>query len=119
MIRVPELSGAWLDYLVARAVGFPAEQLEVRQVPRTDEKICVGGLPGGPFRVPFSTDWAWCGPLIEKHMISLDWGVDPLEWRAHIGGGAYEAGDGPTALVAACRGIVATKFGKEVPEVAP
>lgn len=119
--KTTELTGAQLDYWVARAEGIPAEQLTIRQVPRTDWLICVRKrAEHDASRVlPYSTDWAQGGPLIEKY---------PMRFMA-LGGG-YEAtmtapgptcfarAEGATPLQAICRTVVRAAFGDEVEEVA-
>lgn len=125
-MKVSDLTGAQLDYWTARAQGIPAGRLEIRRVPRTDLLICVSlvpvvSVPGYaaqapmPFAMHYSTDWHLAGALIEQHMPSLDWVVDPVEWYADIAGVRAE---GPTPQVAICRAVVRAAFGEEVEEVA-
>lgn len=137
MKRVAELSGAWLDYWVARAEGIPAEDLQVRQIQRSEEFHCVHGMPlpipGGVLRkdrvLNYSTSWELCGPLIEREVIKLQ-PVLPrgAAWYGTITRGLVDTnmsevqmyrGKGDTPLVAAMRCYVESKFGKEVPEVTP
>lgn len=132
-IRTADLSDAQLDYWTARAQGIPAEQLEIRQVPRTDMLICVRKWQTndpiiGPdvVRLAFSTLWAQCGPLVEMHQICLDAGdgsyTGEKTWEAHFARNApvlaAEEITGPTPQVAICRAIVRAAFGDEVEEVA-
>ena len=68
-----------------------------------------------------STDWSQCGPLIQKHKVGI-YEIDPGEWRAGFclvagdGPGIYMDNDqcGPSALIAACRAIVAAHLGEVV-----
>ncbi|MCE3262599.1 MAG: hypothetical protein K0R43_1678 [Pseudoduganella sp.] len=129
MIHVSELSGAWLDYWVARAEGVPAGQLQVRQVQRSDVFHCVN-VPQGPARVlDYSTNWERGGPIIQREVIKLQ-PVLPSgsTWYGTTMRGLIESnlsevqmhrGKGETPLVAAMRCYVASKFGEEVPEVTP
>jgi hypothetical protein len=55
---------------------------------------------------PFATDWAWCGPLIENHKISIlpfceKWGANPF---AHVEGTQYA--DSPQRAI--CLAVIAT-----------
>lgn len=64
-----------------------------------------------------STDWAHCGPLIDKYQIWLMGPVNSSSWKATIHDDeCMTAGDecGETALISACRAIVATKLGDTV-----
>lgn len=65
-----------------------------------------------------STDWAQCGPLIEKYMIRTQYAAD-TEKRADAGCLAqtwrpYALAHGDTLLIAACRAIVAAELGDTV-----
>lgn len=119
MIRVSELSGAWLDYWVARAEGIPADQLEVRQVQRSEDFHCVY-LPAARV-LNFSICWSLAGPLLHRERIGF--GIPTVEgtqYQAFVYkfGALASTGYGETHLVAAARCMVACRFGKEVPEVA-
>jgi len=61
---------------------------------------------------PYSTDWAFCGPIIERERITIEWEGDPDSWCACIM--ADQEVYGPTALIAAMRCYVASKLGDEV-----
>lgn len=128
MIRVSELSGAWLDYWVARAEGFDAALLEVRQVQRSEEFHCVHILSRLAV-LNYSTSWDLAGPVIAREVIKLQ-PVLPSgsSWygtitRGLVGTNMSEVqmyrGKGDTPLAAAMRAYVESKFGEEVPEVAP
>jgi hypothetical protein len=130
-MRTAELTGALLDYWVARAEGVPAEQLSIRQL-IDNRHVCVlepptNGFEFGPGVICFSADWAQGGPIIERERIELlhygtmGWMGNP--WEAQLGTdthyidqGPYDAIPGPTPLVAAMRAYVASKFGDEVPD---
>lgn len=122
MIRVSELSGAWLDYWVARAEGWEAGRLEIRPVPRTNDLICVLlRLNGSIEATPFSTQWRLAGPIIERERPELvptwpDGGWYVRSRHRPCDGDQFY---GETAMVAAMRAFVASKFGEEVPEVKP
>jgi len=61
---------------------------------------------------PYSADWAFCGPIIERERITIEWEGDPDSWCACIM--ADQEVYGPTALIAAMRCYVASKLGDEV-----
>jgi hypothetical protein len=98
LVKTSELTGAALDWAVAKCVGIP--KLEV-----VWERLQHSYLP--------STDWAQGGPIIEREKIAtapdtgLDW------WVASIKGGIL-IDHGPTPLIAAMRCYVASKLGDVV-----
>lgn len=140
-MKVSELSGALLDYWVAK-IEFGDGAYEPRIVDWTDgERYCLfpGALNGdeiygGPRYRP-STDWSIAGPIIEREGIQ----ISPPESPVHRHGGPLagwgESGlwcstifrkgphrrcvqfDEHSPLVAAMRMHVANRFGKEVPDV--
>lgn len=123
-MKTAELTGAQLDYWVARAEGIPAEQLEIRIVPRTDWLHVVRMVPvsalgypelhqvaGGVMR--YSTEWAQGGPLIEKREIDLTYETDGQRRIAWCGP-THSYGDTP--LQAICRAVVRAEFGDDVEE---
>jgi hypothetical protein len=63
---------------------------------------------------PYSSDWLWCGPLIEREKIAL-LPREEGDWSATCEEGVWV---GPTPLVAAMRCFVASRMGDtiEVPE---
>lgn len=98
--KASELSGAALDWAVAKAEGWDGADL-------------------APYlftsrRVKYSTDWAQGGPIIEREWIELT--NNGNAWQA-IGRGFGEdapEGSGPTPLIAAMRCYVASKLGDTV-----
>ncbi|MDE1182324.1 phage protein NinX family protein [Paraburkholderia sp.] len=137
-MRVAELQGALLDYWIARADGFvdgstreAADALDGLGAPRVFKTV------NGDLRVakkdqirPWqpSADWAQAGPIIERERIEIvPWNEPPHiteDWRARtfssIADGMHSSREwkGSTALVAAMRAYVASKFGEEVPDEA-
>jgi len=105
-IKTAELTGAALDWAVAKAEG---NEVSIRN---------------GCLWIPtecYSTDWSQGGPIIEREELSiakvgrsLDDAMAPHPdcWCAHIDG-AY-AMYGPTPLIAAMRCYVTSKLGNEV-----
>ncbi|CAM7520960.1 hypothetical protein CIFRMM251M_16665 [Citrobacter freundii] len=73
----------------------------------------------------YSTDWRYGGPLIERFSIMLSGGGKSGEWYGYLGIAdlnyidLYPGRDdcdsfGPTPLIAVCRAVVISKFGKEI-----
>jgi len=92
-MKTSELSGAQLDWAVAKAEGYP------------DEDISVDWN--------YSTDWAQGGSIIERECIDLEWtGIPNANFFCTIQG-EYEA-HGTTPLIAAMRCYVASRLGDEV-----
>lgn len=122
-MRTSELTGALLDYWVARAEGLEAEVRSYQQDPFGKGVVTVhycnlkkGNRPFSP-----STRWAQGGSIIEREMIELshdrDWREDGQFGRVWQGNHAgYGYMDGDTPLIAAMRAYVASKFGAEVQE---
>lgn len=122
MIRVSELSGAWLDYWVARAEGCQPELLEVRKVQRSGDFHCVH--KGRTTALNYSASWELCGPLVDLHRIELERfpsGKVAAHIRKWTGAWSYVAGahQEDDARVAICRAVVNMVFGEKVPEVTP
>ena len=93
-MKTSELSGMQLDWAVAKAEGYP------------DEDISVDWN--------YSTDWAKGGPIIERETINTEWtGIPNAQWFASMESEDLEA-HGPTPLVAAMRCYVASKLGDEI-----
>lgn len=117
-MKTAELTGAQLDYWVAKAEGFMR--------PRIVMGVCVVDLPDGHPMQP-STDWAHAGPIIERDRITLvhcEHGTTAGdEWEAYIGpldpsrlDNDPPTAEGPTPLIAAMRAKVASTYGDEVPD---
>ncbi|ATQ77885.1 hypothetical protein CR152_27820 [Massilia violaceinigra] len=122
-VQVVDLTGADLDYWVARARGTPAEHLRIETVPRTDNRICVNASGPIPARFDPSTNWAIGGPIIERERIH----VAPISRRESLGdlAGKWTAcihaapvrpavQFGESALAAAMRAYVASVYGATV-----
>jgi len=96
-MKTSELSGAQLDWAVAKCEGLVNE-----------DGLDVGFIRDGAF-IP-STDWAQGGSIIEREGIAL-YLYGNGEWNAHTGGKEF---NGTTPLIAAMRCYVASKLGDEV-----
>lgn len=95
-MKTSELTGAVLDWAVAKCEGFK--------------------YPNDPVFKP-STNWAHGGPIIEREMIETH-ALDG-EWEAYseiAGDGNWDENiqSGPTPLIAAMRCYVASKLGDDV-----
>lgn len=93
-MKTNELTGKLLDHWVARAEGMDKRRTNY---------------------VAYSSSWTVGGPIIEREIAALEHCSNDagFEWNA-----TNESGDvywGSTALEAAMRAFVASKFGAEVP----
>ena len=95
-MNVAELSGAALDWAVAKCEYFPVRSGFDDNCPE------------------YSTDWAQGGPIIEREGIDLKRITDSL-WEAEINANDYHnRKNGPAPLVAAMRCYVASRLGDEI-----
>jgi hypothetical protein len=135
-MKTAELTGAILDYWVAKAGEewkrahhlFPTMTLDptfsgvdLRDYPRGEYgasiQTCIL-IPRNPFRQdpqPFCPSIAWDhgGPIIEREKIEVRPGSTDGLWFGSIHD-VYMFMEGPTPLIAAMRCFVASKFGEEV-----
>jgi hypothetical protein len=118
MKKVSELAGAELNQWVARALGL---RVEMRKHSLVTVPVMVLVEGGGSFirGVPqYSADWAQGGPIIELERIDLaapcETGSFSQFWTANTEWGHPDGYQGETALIAAMRAFVASKFGTEV-----
>jgi hypothetical protein len=92
-IKTSDLTGAALDWAVGKAGGWHKDY-------------------------PYSTDWAFGGPIIEREKIDLIYDERVPQWAAIYfylpEGPEPDEYYGPTPLVAAMRCYVATKLGDTV-----
>lgn len=117
-VRVADLTGAQLDYWVAKAEDEYSAWIDPARgcVLALDDDHTVRFCP--------STDWEQGGRIIERERISLlnegsDWEA-VLDWSTMFGERACVIGQiGPTSLIAAMRAFVFSKFGKEVVAAPP
>lgn len=102
-MKTGELTGALLDYWVARAEGFEWASNIAPEKAR--------GVP------PYSTDWVEGGPLIERYGVELG-KISGIYLAFCIDSKRKTVrGDGFTPLQAICRAVVRAKFGDEVPDL--
>lgn len=117
-MKTADLTGALLDYWVAKANGPEWGAAIIDGVCR----LTLGGVFAP------STDWAQGGPIIEREHIQLkgdknQWRFPSWLWTAwpDVAGTGQKANgrSHESLLVAAMRAFVASKYGDEVPDVAP
>lgn len=114
-VQVSGLVGPALDWAVSRAAGWTVSVLPVHTPSVT---YYVVKSPSGLTLSP-STDWSQGGPLIDRYGLSLlapekgfsQWSVIK-EWCHGDIESTYP--ESPTALIAACRAIVAAHLGEVV-----
>ena len=99
-MKTSELTGAALDWAVAKCEGINYVKDDVRF--------------RGAYARKYSTDWAQGGPIIEREKISV-WARDD-EWAAESFVPNQQGLEcvGPTPLIAAMRCYVASRLGDEV-----
>jgi len=103
-MKTSELTGAALDWAVAKAKGYADFVLDAK---RFREMHDTG-------HYNYSTDWAQGGPIIDREKIGVDYfdvGNGRPVWVAGL---APKQETGPTPLIAAMRCYVASKLGDEV-----
>lgn len=114
VVKVSEVSGPALDWLVATCEGHLASITESDEVVILREGVTDYFDP--------HRNWGWAGPIIEREKIGHCWCSDGYS-QAH----QFDAEDefnsafyqtGPTPLIAAMRCYVASKLGEtvEVPD---
>lgn len=122
-MKVEELSGAILDAWVAKALGHSNISIK--------DDVCHSCDPIREYWCarPFSTDWRYGGEVIDAEVCQLlRLGGDKAMklthfdfpdqcWAGHVN--MFQAIRGETALQAAMRAVVLSKFGDTVPDGCP
>lgn len=109
-VKTSELTGAALDWAVAKCEGKEAAQIKFNGPVHLFRKVGYDPMPWQP-----STDWAQGGPIVEREMLDVEWTTSSLcrasyDWLDE----AFFEGFGPTPLIAAMRCYVASKMGGEI-----
>ena len=108
MVKTSELTGAALDWAVAKALGL--------EVYFDDGVVCLKGQPfdnNSHYWLP-TQNWAQGGPIIERERLIVGpCLVKGRSWFAEYGD-EHAKGLGPTPLVAAMRCYCCSKLGDEV-----
>lgn len=110
-IKTSELTGAALDWAVAKCEGFTPLY---KNAPHANLRNSLGNI-WHVNELNFSTNWAHGGPIIEREKIRLDttWNQEDGHWSARMDTvGGWWPGDTP--LIAAMRCYVAGKIGDTV-----
>ena len=106
-MRTSELTGAALDWAVAKCEGYVGRGA----VKIYGDRICTPTASGTASTYAPSTDWAQGGPIIGREGITLRCGL--YGWDAELP--EFDVlTDGASALEAAMRCYVASKLGDEV-----
>lgn len=129
-MKVTELSGAMLDYWVARANGWRRANFGAKQnvldeagewwSKRDDVVLTVEVAEYTP-----SFDWSQGGPIIDRERINVcepdhsfgAHGAETRDWCAFFSRANGCMQHGPTPLIAAMRAYVASKFGDTVEDI--
>jgi hypothetical protein len=120
--KASELSGAALDWAVAKANGYDYEVVDGAvltgsTIPITDESDDFYGCHTDETYNP-STDWAQGGPIIERKWLDITpWpneSDEELRWQCKQHDSIDCVAFGPTPLIAAMRCYVASKLGDTV-----
>jgi hypothetical protein len=116
-VKTNELSGAQLDWAVAKCEGVAVAYDRMNGWWETSDPRYAE--PNDPEVFSPSTNWAQGGPIIEREEISTsrEFASSRVEWAAWtpapIRDDAEAFGYGPTPLIAAMRCYVASKLGDE------
>lgn len=106
-MKTADLSGAELDYWAARA-----DDKDPVFRNRSGALVCLVSAR----RYAPSSNWCQAGPLVEREKIMLAWVND--HWIAgvcaHLEGEKGRICKGPTAMIAAMRALVQSRFGDTV-----
>lgn len=101
-VKTSELSGAALDWAAGKARGLS-----------DDEIYGWDPIKGVKELIPWASNWALAGPLIERERIYVYPHPDGSTWLAVLKGAAFNE-ESATPLIAAMRCYVASKLGAEV-----
>ncbi len=104
-MKTSELTGAALDWAVAKCEGRAFEAVESFMTYHDDGEM------------HYSTDWSQGGPIIEREGIRLHRSMTG-QWWAGPESDPHRPVDGPTPLIAAMRCYVASRLGdtSDIPE---
>lgn len=117
-VQTASLTGLAIDWAVAKATGLTPTIMGNSET--LEDYIAIRNS-GAPWRFSPSLNWSDGGPIIEKYGLGVAKFYEPVdgqiktgcEWAA-LWRDDKKRMDGPTALIAACRAIVAFNFGETV-----
>jgi hypothetical protein len=108
--KTSELSG--------RSLNLAMTLLELKRVEAAGENIkswWKDEVLSGQRADPYSTDWLWGGPIIDREKIELHYEYGDQEWKAvQFLKDEWCCQHGPTPLIAAMRCYVASRLGDEI-----
>ena len=116
-MKTNELTGAALDYWVAKCEGLNAPRIYKTSA---GVEVCEYLAPGdNGFEAMYldfqpSTDWADCGPLIERYGIHLCLASGGWEANCDLNQDLTLYAKARTAQQALCRAVVLAAFGKDI-----
>ena len=124
-VKTAELEGSALDWAVAISEGHDPLMIPIQRNKYVVGVTVVDGNGVGGFVCQYSTNWSACGPLIDTRMIDITQctgrakthkarAVMDSSFLDKMGLRQRVSSSGPTALIAACRAIVAAKLGDVV-----
>jgi hypothetical protein len=127
-MKTSELTGAALDWAVAKALGHKVsiqtrEEIIARDPEMDEEEKAFHRTKPARVRIEhgpcpkYATDWSQGGPIIEREKIAVDILAFNDQWTACKKQPAFTPAcrmHGPTPLTAAMRTYVASKMGDEV-----
>lgn len=114
-MKTADLTGEALNWSVAKALGLSVYLAGPQY--GNGHLVMVRYTPDGcsfeqETRYRPSADWSRCGPLMDRFKIEIIRCHDAV--HAKVAGKTNAAGYGDTALIAACRAIVASVLGETV-----
>lgn len=118
-MKTAELEGKILDYYVALAVGHVWRRKWYPEDENYNSWQSYEEGWGNP-TPPYSSDWAACGPLIDRFGFCIESGGKDGSFMAHYFHGPradWDKIEGRNAKEATCRAVVALHFGQDVPDV--
>ena len=104
--KTSELSGAALDWAVAKCEGVNEEAFHLYYEPMEPADYDSRGYP----EFHYSTVWAQGGPIIERYHPN----PNTPGWEPWVATTKSYRADGPTPLIAAMRCFCASRLGDEV-----
>ena len=108
-IKTSELTDAALDWAV--------QEIEYQRMVAEGEHVKQWALDdhrAGVSINPYSTDWLWGGPILDRERITIRQWTDMPVIHAYMPHDGAPWGAGPTALIAAMRCFCRSKLGDEV-----
>ena len=116
MMRTSELTGAALDWAVAKCEGYTdLHKIDGRMAHEPQLGMYPPRRAYGVmdlFELGFSTDWSLAGPIIEREKMRVAY--NPDDHTGEAGWDCYVKGWGDTPLIAAMRCYVASKLGEDI-----